>query len=221
MLEDTAPRPGADPVSEMDELSRVLPAIEAILDQFPKTIISVDTFRSKVAQKAVEAGAMLVNDISGGCMDEDMIPTVARLKVPYVMMHMRGTPQNMMHQSTYKNVIGEVLLYFSERLAIARKAGINDIIVDPGFGFAKTRAQSFEMLNQLELLQPLHIPFLVGISRKSMIYKTLEVTPQEALNGTTALHAISLFKGASILRVHDVKEAMQCISLLANLNGTP
>jgi len=210
-------RPGADHVSETDELSRVLSAIEALIKEFPEVYISIDTFRSEVAKKAVERGAALVNDISAGLMDPNMIPTVAQLQVPYIMMHMKGTPQTMTTQTNYDNLITEVLRYFSERIAFARKAGINDIIADPGFGFSKTRTQSFTLLRNLELFKQLDLPFLVGISRKSMIYKTLGITPEEALNGTTALHGIALSKGASVLRVHDVKEAMECITLVGKL----
>jgi len=210
-------RPGADHVSEKEELSRVLPAVEALVKEFPEAYISVDTFRSKVAKKTVEAGAALVNDISAGIMDADMIPTVAKLQVPYIIMHMKGSPQTMTSMTNYDNVITEVLHYFSERIALARIAGINDIVADPGFGFSKTRKQSFTMLRNLELFQQLELPFLVGISRKSMIYKTLNTTAEKALNGTTALHSISLLKGASILRVHDVKEAMECVSLVGNI----
>lgn len=210
-------RPGADHVSQDEELSRVLPAIETVIKEFPETLISIDTFRSKVAKKAVEAGAALVNDISAGLMDSEMIPAVAKLQVPYIMMHMKGTPQNMTTQTDYSNMVTDILHYFSERIAVARKAGINDIIADPGFGFSKTRTQSFTMLGNLELFKKLDLPFLVGISRKSMIYKTLDITPDQALNGTTALHSIALLKGASILRVHDVKEASECITLTGKL----
>ena len=212
-------RPGAEHVSETDELARVLPAIEALINEFPEVYISIDTFRSKVAKKAVEAGAALVNDISAGIMDHAMIPTVAQLQVPYIMMHMKGTPQTMTTQTNYDNLITEVLHYFSERISLARKAGINDLIVDPGFGFSKTRKQSFSLLNNLELFQQLDLPFLVGLSRKSMIYKTLGIKAEEALNGTTALHSIALLKGAAILRVHDVKEAMECIALIGKLGS--
>jgi len=163
----------------------------------------------------------MVNDISGGKMDPEMFSTIARLQIPYILMHMRGTPQTMSAQTDYNNVTREVLLYFSERIALARKAGINDIIADPGFGFSKTRQQNFELLKELELFKQLEIPLLIGISRKSMIYKTLMVTPKEALNGTTALHAIALLKGVSIMRVHDVKEAVECINLIENLKVLP
>lgn len=210
-------RPGADHVTESDELRRVLLAIEALVKEFPKAHISVDTFRSEVAKKAIKAGAAIVNDISAGMMDDQMIPVVAQLQVPYIMMHMKGTPQTMTQETHYGNLITEILHYFSERIALARKAGVNDIIADPGFGFSKTRSQSFTLLRNLELFKQLNVPFLVGISRKSMIYKSLGVTPQEALNGTTALHSLTLLKGASVLRVHDVKEAMECISLVGNL----
>ncbi|MFT7628267.1 MAG: dihydropteroate synthase, partial [Ulvibacter sp.] len=194
-------RPGADNVSETEELQRVLPAIEAVIKEFPETLISVDSFRSKVAKSAVETGAAIVNDISGGTRDPEMLSTVSKLKVPFIAMHMRGTAQTMTQLTDYKNVTRDVLKYFSKRLAMARAAGINDIIADPGFGFAKTREQSFELLNNLELFKHLDVPYLIGVSRKSLIYKTLETTAENALNGTTALHAIALLKGASILRV--------------------
>jgi dihydropteroate synthase len=210
-------RPGADHISETEEIKRVLPAVEALVKEFPEAYISVDTFRSKVAKATVEAGAALVNDISAGYMDSDMIAIVAQLQVPYIMMHMKGSPQTMTTMTDYDNLITEVLHYFSERIALARKAGINDIVADPGFGFSKTRKQSFTMLRNLELFEQLDLPILVGISRKSMIYKSLNTTAETALNGTTALHSIALLKGASILRVHDVKEAMECVSLVGNL----
>ncbi len=207
-------RPGAVDVSINEEISRVIPALELVLKHFPDTLISVDTFRSEVAQKSVEAGAALVNDISAGCLDEHMIPTIAKLQVPYVMMHMRGTPQTMNDYTEYEDVTLDVLRFFSERISSARNAGINDLIVDPGFGFAKTIPQNFELLSYLDLFKNLDIPLLVGLSRKSMIYKTLNTTPQQALNGTTALNSIALLKGASILRVHDVKEAVECVELV-------
>ncbi|HAT63700.1 MAG TPA: dihydropteroate synthase [Flavobacteriaceae bacterium] len=212
-------RPGANEVSEKEELQRVVPAIEAILKQFPEALISIDTFRSEIVKKSVEAGAVMVNDISAGNLDSNMMKTVAQLKVPYVMMHMKGNPKTMVSLSEYKNVTKEVLFYFSEKLAEARTLGMNDVIVDPGFGFAKTRHHNFELLNHLELFTSLEVPLLVGISRKSMIYKTLQTTPKEALNGTTALHSIALLKGASILRVHDVKEAIECVTLLENFKN--
>ena len=212
-------RPGANEVSEKEELQRVVPAIEAILKQFPEALISIDTFRSEIVKKSVEAGAVMVNDISAGNLDSNMMKTVAQLKVPYVMMHMKGNPKTMVSLSEYKNVTKEVLFYFSEKLAEARALGLNDMMVDPGFGFAKTRQHNFELLNHLELFKSLEVPLLVGISRKSMIYKTLQTTPEEALNGTMALHSIALLKGASILRVHDVKEAIECVTLLENFKN--
>lgn len=207
-------RPGAKDISISEELNRVIPAIEHVLKNFPETSISIDTFRSEVAKKAIESGAAIINDISAGKLDENMLNTVAQLQVPYIMMHLRGTPQTMQTLSSYENLTLDVLHYFSERIAAARLAGINDIIADPGFGFAKTVEQNFELLSQLELLKNLKIPLLAGLSRKSMIYKTLGITPQEALNGTTALNSIALLKGTNILRVHDVKEAMECVELM-------
>lgn len=210
-------RPGAIAISVEEELQRVHPAIQLILREFPDALISVDSFRSEVALQSVEAGAALVNDISAGLLDEVMLPTVAKLQVPYVMMHMRGTPQTMKNLTDYEDVTLEVLRYFSERIAAARQAGINDIITDPGFGFAKTIAQNFELLSKLELFKNLNVPFLAGLSRKSMIYKTLNTTPHKALNGTTVLNSIALLKGASILRVHDVKEAVECVRLVERM----
>ncbi|MCH2489580.1 MAG: dihydropteroate synthase [Flavobacteriales bacterium] len=210
-------RPGASAISETEETERVLPAIEAIAKEFPNAILSIDTFRSKVAKQAIAAGAAMVNDISGGSLDPYMLDAVASLQVPYCMMHMRGTPQTMSSQTNYTNLTKEILHYFSEKIANAKQKGINDLLVDPGFGFAKTRQQNFELLSELELFSSLETPVLIGISRKSMIYKTLDTTVENALNGTTALHAIALFKGASILRVHDVKPAIECVTLLKNL----
>tara|TARA_R110000850_G_C9994021_1_gene467321 strand:+ start:791 stop:1612 length:822 start_codon:yes stop_codon:yes gene_type:complete len=207
-------RPGAADVPESEELQRVLPAIKSIVKEFPELLISIDTFRSTVARESVDAGAALVNDISAGLLDENMISSVAQLQVPYIMMHMRGTPQTMKTLTDYDDVTLDVLRYFSERIATARKAGINDIIADPGFGFAKTIPQNFELLGKLELFKNLDVPFLIGVSRKGMIHKTLDVSPAEALNGTTALNSIALLKGASLLRVHDVKEAVEAVKLI-------
>lgn len=211
-------RPNAEHITEDEELKRILPIVDLILKKFPETLISIDTFRSQIAKKCMEAGAALINDISAGKLDDNMLQTVADLKAPYIMMHMKGTPQNMLKQTDYNNVIKDVLFYFSERLAAAKQLGIIDVIIDPGFGFAKTRDQSFELLNHLELFKILEKPLLIGVSRKSMIYKTLQTTPDEALNGTTVLNTIALQKGASILRVHDVKEAMECITLVEALS---
>lgn len=210
-------RPNADDVSEAEELKRALPVIELILKHFPETIISIDTFRSKVAKQSIEAGAALINDISAGKLDNNMLSTVGKLGVPYIMMHLKGNPKTMQQQTHYEDLTKEVLSYFAERIAAAHQEKINDIIIDPGFGFAKTREQNFELLNQLELLQLTDKPILAGISRKSMIYKTLNSTAENALNGTTALHMIALQKGAKILRVHDVKEAMECVTLFNQL----
>ena len=206
-------RPGAPDVSEKEELKRVLPVIEGLVEEFPETCISIDTFRSEVARQALDAGAAMVNDISAGLRDEQMLPLVAARQVPYVMMHMKGTPQNMTEHTGYEDLVRDILFYFSERLAAARQLGITDCIVDPGFGFAKTREQNFSLLGALEEFRTLKAPLLVGISRKSMIHKTLGITPGEALNGTTALHMLALKGGARILRVHDVKEAVECVRL--------
>jgi len=213
-------RPGADHISADEELKRVIPIIELLVKTFPDIIISVDTFRSPVAQAAVETGAAMINDISGGMLDPEMLPIVGALSVPYVMMHMKGTPQTMKDQAIYQNVTFEVIKHLSERLLAARTVKIKDIIADPGFGFAKNRPQNYELLSHLELIRNLDIPLLVGVSRKSMIYKTLGSTAQEALNGTTALNMVALQKGASILRVHDVKEAVECITLYNHLYPT-
>lgn len=206
-------RPGAEDISENAEIKRVVSAIEIILKNFPEALISIDTFRSEVAKKAIEAGGAIVNDVSGGTLDAEMYKTVAKLKVPYILMHMRGTPKTMTKLTDYKNVTIEVLKDLSEKIALARAEGINDIIADPGFGFAKKREQSYEILNNLELFQNLDVPILAGLSRKSMIYKTLETSAENALNGTTSLNTIALLKGAKILRVHDVKEAVECVRL--------
>lgn len=212
-------KPGAAFVSVEEELNRVVPIVEILVEKFSDILISIDTFRSDVAQKAIEAGAAMINDISAGMLDENMIPTVAKLQVPYIMMHMRGTPQTMQTLTDYNDIIKDINFYFSERCALARSFGLNDIIIDPGFGFAKTTEQNFELLHKMELLQMTGLPILAGISRKSMIYKTLECTPQEALNGTTFLHAFCLQKGASILRVHDVKEVVECVKLISQFGN--
>jgi len=211
-------RPGAEEISVEEEISRTLRAIEFILKNFPETLISIDTFRSKVAKEAIKSGAAIVNDVSGGSLDSQMFKTVAALKAPYIVMHMRGTPKTMATLTDYTNVTIEVIKDLSAKILSARAAGIHDIIVDPGFGFAKTRKQSFELLNNLELFENLKVPVLAGVSRKSFIYKTLDVLPEKALNGTTALNMVALTKGASILRVHDVKEAVECVKLFQNLS---
>ena len=210
-------KPGAEFVSEAEEMRRLVPVLELVLKYFPETLISVDTFRSNVAKTAIETGACMVNDISAGTLDSIMMESVAKLRVPYIMMHMKGNPQTMQSLAHYSNITKEMLYYFSEKVAQARSFGINDLIIDPGFGFAKTVEQNFEVMNNLELFQMVELPLLVGVSRKSMIYKTLETSAEQALNGTSVLNTIALQKGANILRVHDVKEAMECIKLVSQL----
>jgi len=211
-------KPNAEFVSEEEELSRIIPAIQIILKHFPDALLSIDTFRSVVAKACIENGAALINDISAGNMDDSMFEIIAKYKVPYIMMHMRGTPQTMQGITNYDDIVKEMLFYFSEKINKARSLGINDVIIDPGFGFAKTMDQNYELLRKTELFQLLELPLLVGISRKSMIYKQLNCSAKEALNGTTVLNTIALSKGANILRVHDVKEAMECIQLWSKVN---
>lgn len=211
-------RPGADFVSETEELSRISPVVALILKHFPNTLLSIDTFRSKIAQATIAIGAAIINDISGGHLDSCMFETIGKLKVPYIMMHMRGTPQTMQNYANYDNLTQEIIYYFSERISAAKAHQIHDIIIDPGFGFAKNLEQNFELLRQLELLNILDLPMLVGVSRKSMIYNTLNSTAKEALNGTTSINTIALLKGAKILRVHDVKEAQECVTLFNQLH---
>ena len=207
-------RPGSLVVGAEEELKRVIGSIEAIHKNFPETFISVDTYYSLVAKEAVAAGASIINDISAGSMDENMIATVAVLKVPYVLMHMQGTPQNMQQSPEYENVTREVLDFLILKIDELKKAGIHDIIIDPGFGFGKTIAHNFEMLHNLEVFKIIDRPLLLGISRKSTIYKALGVTTAEALNGTTVLNTIGLMNGATIIRVHDVKEARETVQLV-------
>lgn len=211
-------RPNAEEVSEDDELKRILPIVKLILKEFPEALLSIDTFRSKVAKQCIEAGAALINDISAGKLDDRMLTTIANLHVPYIMMHMRGNPKTMQKQTNYDNLVKDVMYYFSERIAAAKALGIIDIIIDPGFGFAKTLEQNYEILNHLELFKIIEKPILAGVSRKSMIYKKLDTSAKEALNGTSVLNTIALQKGASILRVHDAKEAMECIKLVESLH---
>ena len=210
-------KPNAEFVAQEEELKRVIPIVQKIIQEFPNAILSIDTFRSKVAKDSIENGAAIINDISAGNLDDKMLETVAQLQVPYIMMHLKGNPQTMQSFAHYQNILKEMLFYFSEKVALARSFGINDLIIDPGFGFAKTTQQNFEVLGKLELLQFLDLPLLVGVSRKSMIYKTLETNAEFALNGTTCLNTVSLLKGAKILRVHDVKAATECIKLLNQL----
>ena len=207
----------AEFVTETDEINRLVHVIKELVNTFPNIILSVDTFRAEVARVAVDNGVAIVNDISAGLLDKNMLQTVADLKVPYIMMHMRGNPQNMQSLTEYDDIVKEMIFYFSERIEKARSFGISDIIIDPGFGFAKTVEQNYEVLQKMELFSFLELPLLAGVSRKSMIYKVLENSPEEALNGTSVLNTIALQKGAKILRVHDVKEAVECIKLVNKL----
>lgn len=206
-------RPKSEQISAHEELKRVLPAIETIHKNFPQQIISIDTFYSKVAKEAIASGASIINDVSAGSMDEDLLTTVARLKVPYVLMHMLGKPQTMQQNPDYKNVTLDVFDFLQFKIAELVGMGIHDIITDVGFGFGKTAAHNFQLLRELSFFQQLNKPVMVGLSRKATIYKTLSITAAEALNGTTVLHTMALLNGASILRVHDVKEAVQAIKL--------
>ena len=206
-------KPNAEFVSEEEERSRILPVVKSILKQFPDALISIDTFRSEIAAVCIENGAAIINDISAGNLDEKMMEVVAKYNVPYIMMHLRGTPQTMQSLTNYENIIKEIVFYFSEKVNKARSLGINDLIIDPGFGFAKTLEQNYEVLQNFEIFKMLDLPLLAGISRKSMVYKPLGLTADEALNGTTVLNTIALSKGANILRVHDVKEAVECVKL--------
>ena len=206
-------KPNAEFVSEADEIARLKPVLEAIAKEFPKALISVDTFRAAVAEMAVKEGAAMVNDVSAGNLDANMLPTVAKLQVPYIMMHSRGDAATMQNLTQYDDLIKEILFYFSQKVAFARSLGIHDLIIDPGFGFAKTLSQNYHLLKNLSLFQMIELPVLVGISRKSMIYKHLDISANEALNGTTVLNTLALSQGANILRVHDVKEAVETIQL--------
>ncbi len=214
-------RPGSERINTDEEIQRVLPVIEAIHKNFPETIISIDTYSSKVALAAVEAGASIVNDISAGNMDDAMIATVAQLKLPYVCMHMQGKPESMHKNPKYDDVAKEVLDFFISKIEHCKSAGIVDIIIDPGFGFGKTIEHNFSLLKKMEVLQILDKPILAGLSRKSSIYKTLGTTAENALNGTTALNTIALMNGACILRVHDVKEAAEAIKLFTAYKKAP
>lgn len=206
-------RPGALDIGEEEEGARVIAAVEAVRCHFPQALISIDTFRASIAERAVGAGAALINDISAGERDEAMFETVAKLQVPYIAMHMRGTPQNMQSLADYDDVLLTLNLYFSQKVRRLQALGVNDIILDPGFGFAKTLAQNYLLLRNLPLLYYGKLPILVGISRKSMVYKPLDTGPQGALNGTTAAHVLALQQGAVILRVHDVREAVEAIGV--------
>ena len=207
-------KPGAVKISEDQEIKRILPVIDLLIREFPDIIISVDTFRSKVAELSINAGAAIINDISGGNMDENMFKTVAKLQVPYIIMHMLGTPQNMQKNPIYSDITHELISFFSDKIFKLHQLKLNDIIIDVGFGFGKTIDHNFELLKNLSLFKNLDTPVLVGISRKSMLYKTLDIFAQEALNATTSANTIALLNGANILRVHDVKEAVEAIKIV-------
>jgi dihydropteroate synthase len=210
-------RPGAAHISEKEELKRILPVIDLLVKYFPEIIISVDTFRSEIAKKTIENGAAIINDISGGKMDEKMFQTVAELQVPYILMHMLGTPQNMQQNTVYEDVTKDIIRFFSEQIFKLHQLKMNDIIIDMGFGFGKTLQHNYEILSNLVLFKNLDAPILIGVSRKSMLYKPLDITANEALNATTAANTIALLNGANILRVHDVKEALEAIKIVNQL----
>jgi len=212
-------RPNAQDISIDEELARILPVTERLLKEFRELLVSIDTYRSHVAKECLSLGAAMINDISAGKLDGKMLSTVAEYKVPYIAMHLRGNPKTMRQHTNYKDLLGEVLYYFSERVAAARALGINDVIIDPGFGFAKTLEQNYDLLQNLHYFKTLDLPILAGLSRKSMIYRLLGIKADEALNGTTALNIIALHKGANILSVHDVREAVECIELNEALIG--
>ena len=206
-------KPKAEFVSELEEINRIIPIVKLLKKEFPNIFLSIDTFRSAVAERCIEEGAALINDISAGILDEKMMKIIAKYQVPYIMMHLKGTPQTMQSLTNYENIIKEIIYYFSIQISKALELNINDLIIDPGFGFSKTIDQNFEILRNLEIFKNINLPILAGISRKSLIYKTLDINPEFALNGTTVLNTLLLTKGISILRVHDVKEAMECIIL--------
>jgi len=214
-------RPGAIHISQEEELSRLLPVLQLMIQEFPDALVSVDTFRSHVASEAIQSGACMINDISGGSLDQDMFSTIAKHQVPYVLMHMVGTPQNMQQNVHYENLVKDIIFYFSQKVFELRKLGVNDIILDPGFGFSKTLDQNFELLQKLELFSGMDLPVLVGLSRKSMLYKLFDINANSALNATTSANTIALMKGAGILRVHDVKEAMETITIFEKMMNTP
>ncbi|CAH0296780.1 MULTISPECIES: dihydropteroate synthase [unclassified Pedobacter] len=210
-------RPGAKDISTSEEVDRLVPVVESLVKTFPEAIISIDTFRAKVAAETISAGAHIINDIAAGDMDEQMFETVAKLQVPYMMMHMKGTPQNMQQNPVYDNVLLEVIDYLAKKVAALKALHVHDIIIDPGFGFGKTIGHNYELLNQLEAFKIFKLPILVGFSRKGMIYKTLGTSAAQALNGTSVLNTIALQKGVGILRVHDVREAAECVRLVEML----
>jgi dihydropteroate synthase len=212
-------RPGAIDISIDEELGRLIPIVTAIAKEFPSAILSIDTFRAKVAEEAIFSGAHVINDIAAGELDNEMFNTISKLQVPYIMMHMKGTPQTMQQNATYENVTAEVSAYFLKKVTALRNLGVKDLVIDPGFGFAKDITQNYTLLQQLESLQVFELPILVGFSRKSMVTKVLNNKAHEALNGTSILNTAVLLKGASILRVHDVKSAMECIELTEKIKN--
>ncbi len=210
-------RPGAKNISEKEELKRILPVIRQIIKEFPGILISIDTFRSEVARQCIEEGACMINDISGGNLDKRMFKTVADLQVPYILMHMPGNPQTMQKMTRYSDITKDLIYYFSKKISQLRDLGVNDIIIDPGFGFGKTLDQNYELLKKMDLFKTLHVPVLTGVSRKSMLYKLLDISAEEALNATTVVHTIALLKGTHIIRVHDVKPAVETIKILEKI----
>lgn len=214
-------RPGAKNISEEEELNRILSVIKLLKSEFPSILISIDTFRSQVANQCIHHGACIINDISAGDMDANMFPVIAKLQVPYIMMHMQGTPQNMQKKPIYKDVVSDLLYYFSKKIGELHELGLNDIITDVGFGFGKTISHNYQLLKQLALFKKLEAPMLVGMSRKGMLYKPLGITAESALNATTAANTVALLNGASILRVHDVKEAVEAVKIVELLNRKP
>ena len=210
-------RPGATHISEDEELNRVTPVIKSLYNEFPELLISVDTFRSKVAKESIDFGAAIINDISAGNMDENMFATVAKMQVPYIMMHMKGTPQNMQKNPTYENIVTEVYKYLSKKIVELHQLKVNDIIIDVGFGFGKTIEHNYQLLKEMTFFKNLNVPILAGVSRKSMLYKPLNSSSNEALNATTSANTIALLNGANIIRVHDVKEAVEAVKIVSLL----
>ena len=211
-------KPGANPIPVIEERKRILPALEQIKKEFPDTIISIDTYQSEIARMVIDKGAHIINDIYAGAFDRKMFKTIAELQVPYVIMHIKGTPANMQKEPVYKNVVKEIIKYLSIKTTALKNLGVNDIIIDPGFGFGKTLEHNYKLLNNLEYFSIFELPLLIGISRKSMINKLLEIKSDAALNGTTVLNTIALMKGANILRVHDVKEAVETVKIFHKMN---
>jgi dihydropteroate synthase len=211
-------RPNSERISATEELKRITPVLESIASHFPDTLISIDTYHSEVAKSAIQMGAHIINDISAGEDDPKMTETVAQLNVPYIIMHKKGSVETMHSSSSYSNVVDEVKKHLQQKVIELNQLGINQIIIDPGFGFSKSKSENFELLNHLDEFKSIGVPVLVGISRKSMIYKTLQISPEDSLNGTTVLNTIALLKGANILRVHDVKACKETIQLVQHIN---